>query len=111
MTCTGPGGILFAAGTKCDRGAMSKKQPVIEYRFSPELVVAMRVAFLKACEAPQVTDQGEGHGTRPLLDGQRAAGVGPGGTRQPLVFILARTASICCGVSVRSPSKRSMRSH
>jgi hypothetical protein len=31
------------------------------------------------------------------------------GTRQPLVFILARTASICCGVSVRSPSKRSMR--
>jgi hypothetical protein len=37
---------------------MSKKQPVIEYCFPPELVVAMRVAFLKACEAPQVTDAG-----------------------------------------------------
>jgi len=38
---------------------MSKKQqPLVEYSFSPALIVAMREAFQKACEAPQVSDAG-----------------------------------------------------
>jgi len=40
------------------QSAMSKKQSVIEYRFRPELIAAMRIAFLKACQAPLVTDVG-----------------------------------------------------
>jgi len=33
---------------------------VTEYSFQPELVAAMRAAFVRACEAPQVKDAGEG---------------------------------------------------
>jgi hypothetical protein len=33
---------------------MSKKQRLVDYSFQPALVVAMREAFQKACEAPQV---------------------------------------------------------
>jgi hypothetical protein len=32
---------------------MPNKQPLTEYRFRLELIAAMRIAFLKACEAPQ----------------------------------------------------------
>lgn len=37
---------------------MSEKQPLVEYSFTPDLVRAMRVAFLRACEAPQVREVG-----------------------------------------------------
>ena len=38
---------------------MSKKQQsLLEYSFRPALIVAMREAFQKACEAPQVTGAG-----------------------------------------------------
>ena len=38
---------------------MSKKQQsLLEYSFRPALIVAMREAFQKACEAPQVADAG-----------------------------------------------------
>jgi hypothetical protein len=37
---------------------MPNKQPLTEYRFRLELIAAMRIAFLKACEAPQVRDAG-----------------------------------------------------
>jgi hypothetical protein len=37
---------------------MPKKQFLTEYSFRPELIAAMRAAFLKACEAPQVRDAG-----------------------------------------------------
>jgi hypothetical protein len=37
---------------------MPKKPAPSEYSFRPELVAAMRAAFLKACEAPQVRDAG-----------------------------------------------------
>jgi hypothetical protein len=39
---------------------MPKKQFLTEYSFRPELIAAMRAAFLKACEAPQVRDAGHG---------------------------------------------------
>jgi hypothetical protein len=39
---------------------MPKKQILTEYSFRPELIAAMRAAFLKACEAPQVRDAGHG---------------------------------------------------
>jgi type III secretion system FlhB-like substrate exporter len=42
---------------------MPNKQTLTEYRFRPELIAAMRAAFLKACEAPQVT----GHGTTEIV--------------------------------------------
>jgi hypothetical protein len=60
---------------------MSKKQPVIEYRFPPELVAAMRVAFLKACEAPQVTGAAQSPRRRGPADhgkGWACFGFGPG---------------------------------
>jgi hypothetical protein len=37
---------------------MAKKPAPREYSFRPELIAAMRLAFLKACEAPQVADPG-----------------------------------------------------
>jgi hypothetical protein len=38
---------------------MPKQKPAPrEYSFRPELIAAMRAAFLKACEAPQVRDVG-----------------------------------------------------
>ena len=39
---------------------MRKKQFLTEYSFRPELIAAMRAAFLKACEAPQGRDAGPG---------------------------------------------------
>jgi hypothetical protein len=39
---------------------MSKKQRLVEYSFRPALIVAMREAFQKACEAPQVADGAPG---------------------------------------------------
>jgi hypothetical protein len=39
---------------------MPKKPVPSEYSFRPELIAAMRAAFLKACEAPQVRDAGHG---------------------------------------------------
>jgi hypothetical protein len=39
---------------------MPNKQLLTEYRFRLELIAAMRIAFLKACEAPQVRDAGHG---------------------------------------------------
>jgi hypothetical protein len=42
------------------RGPMSKKQRLVEYSFRPALIVAMREAFQKACEAPQVADGAPG---------------------------------------------------
>jgi hypothetical protein len=39
---------------------MPKKPAPSEYSFRPELIAAMRAAFLKACEAPQVRDAGHG---------------------------------------------------
>jgi hypothetical protein len=39
---------------------MPKKTAPSEYSFRPELIAAMRTAFLKACEAPQVRDAGHG---------------------------------------------------
>jgi hypothetical protein len=39
---------------------MPKKPAPSEYSFRPELIAAMRAAFLKACEAPQVRDVGHG---------------------------------------------------
>jgi hypothetical protein len=39
---------------------MPNKQALTQYRFRPELIAAMRAAFLKACEAPQVKDAGHG---------------------------------------------------
>jgi hypothetical protein len=37
---------------------MPNNQPLTEYRFRLELIAAMRAAFRKACEAPQVKDGG-----------------------------------------------------
>jgi hypothetical protein len=39
---------------------MPNKQSLTEYRFRLELIAAMRAAFLKACEAPQVRNAGDG---------------------------------------------------
>lgn len=39
---------------------MPKKQFLTEYSFRSELIAAMRAAFLKACQAPQVRDGGHG---------------------------------------------------
>jgi hypothetical protein len=39
---------------------MRKKPAPREYSFRPELITAMRTAFQKACEAPQVRDAGGG---------------------------------------------------
>jgi hypothetical protein len=39
---------------------MPNKQHPTEHRFRLELIAAMRTAFLKACEAPQVKDAGHG---------------------------------------------------
>jgi hypothetical protein len=39
---------------------MSKKQRLVEYSFRPALIVAMREAFQKACEPPQVADGAPG---------------------------------------------------
>jgi hypothetical protein len=39
---------------------MPKKPVPSEYSFRPELIAAMRAAFLKACDAPQVRDAGHG---------------------------------------------------
>jgi hypothetical protein len=39
---------------------MPNNQSLTEYRFRLELIAAMRTAFLKACEAPQVRDAGHG---------------------------------------------------
>jgi hypothetical protein len=39
---------------------MPKKPAPREYSFRPELIAAMRMAFLRACEAPQVRDAGHG---------------------------------------------------
>ncbi len=39
---------------------MPKKPAAREYSFGPELIAAMRTAFLRACEAPQVRDAGHG---------------------------------------------------
>ncbi len=39
---------------------MPKKPAPREYCFRPELIAAMRTAFRKACEAPQVRDAGDG---------------------------------------------------
>jgi hypothetical protein len=39
---------------------MPNKQHLTEHRFRLELIAAMRAAFLKACEAPQVGDAGDG---------------------------------------------------
>jgi hypothetical protein len=39
---------------------MPKRPVPSEYSFRPELIAAMRTAFLKACEAPQVRDAGRG---------------------------------------------------
>ena len=40
--------------------AKPKKQFLTEYSFRPELIAAMRAAFLKACQAPQVRERGHG---------------------------------------------------
>jgi hypothetical protein len=37
---------------------MPKKPVPSEHSFRPELIAAMRAAFLKACDAPQVRDAG-----------------------------------------------------
>ena len=39
---------------------MPNKQRLTEHRFRLELIAAMRAAFLKACEAPQVREAGHG---------------------------------------------------
>ena len=39
---------------------MPNKKPLTEYRFRLELIAAMRAAFLKAREAPQVREAGHG---------------------------------------------------
>jgi len=50
----------LAAGTHMAGDSMSKKQRLVEYSFRPALIVAMREAFQKACEAPQVADGAPG---------------------------------------------------
>ena len=50
----------LAAGTHMAGDSMSQKQRLVEYSFRPTLIVAMREAFQKACEAPQVADGAPG---------------------------------------------------
>ena len=54
------GNIALVRTCNAGPSAMPKKQFLTEYSFRPELIAAMRAAFLKACEAPQVRDAGHG---------------------------------------------------
>jgi hypothetical protein len=55
-------------------GRHAKKTAPSEYSFRPELIAAMRTAFLKACEAPQVRDAGHGAMEIPRRSGEAALG-------------------------------------
>jgi hypothetical protein len=54
------GNIALVRTCNVGPSAMPKKQFLRECRFRPEFIAAMRAAFLKACEAPQVRDAGHG---------------------------------------------------